>query len=88
MVQSLNSLSCEVDCLCFDEKKCDIHIDEGGSLVCRHGSNEGLVDGMAKVVCPLEIDSERKKWEEFLINEINKNASCEKPLNNRKRNQV
>jgi hypothetical protein len=78
MSQSLNSLSCEVDCLCFDKKKCDIHIDEGGSLVCRHGSNEGIVEGMAKVVCPLEIDCERKKWEEFLIKERNENVSSEK----------
>jgi hypothetical protein len=62
--------SCDFECLCFDKKKCDIHIDEGGCLVCRHGSNEGVVDGMAKVVCPLEIDSERKKWEDFLNQEI------------------
>jgi hypothetical protein len=73
-----NSLSCEVECLCFDEKRCDIHIDEGGSLVCRHGSNEGVIEGMAKVICPLEIDSERKKWEEFLNKERSESASSEK----------
>lgn len=78
MVQSLSSLSCEVECLCFDGTKCDIHIDEGGRLVCKHGSNEGVVDGMAKVVCPLEIDSERKKWEEFLVKERSESASAEK----------
>ena len=61
----------EIECLCFDQKPCDIRIDDGGNLVCRHGSNEGVVDGVAKVICPLEIDSERKKWEEFLNQERN-----------------
>ena len=60
-----------MECQCFDEKACDIHIDDGGNLVCRHGSNEGVVDGMAAVTCPLEIAVERKKWEEFLKQEIN-----------------
>jgi hypothetical protein len=60
----------EIECLCFDRKACDIHIDDGGNLVCRHGSNEGIIDGMATVVCPLEIASERKKWEQFLDQEI------------------
>jgi hypothetical protein len=59
----------DIECLCFDEKPCDIHINDGGNLVCRHGSNEGIVDGIAKVICPLEIDSERKKWEAFLDKE-------------------
>ena len=78
MVPFQHDLSCDVECLCFDKKICDIHIDEGGSLVCRHGSNEGVVDGMAKVVCPLEINSERKKWEEFLNQEISESASSKK----------
>jgi hypothetical protein len=61
----------EIECQCFDQKVCDIHIDDGGNLVCRHGSNEGVLDGTAMVTCPLEIASERKKWEEFLNQEIN-----------------
>ena len=61
----------EIKCHCFDQKACDIHIDEGGNLVCRHGSNEGILDGTATVTCPLEIASERKKWAEFLKQEIN-----------------
>jgi hypothetical protein len=61
----------EIECQCFDQKPCDIHIDDGGNLVCRHGSNEGAVDGIATVTCPLEIANERKKWEEFLRQEIN-----------------
>jgi hypothetical protein len=61
----------EIECQCFDQKPCDIHIDDGGTLVCRHGSNEGQVDGIATVICPLEIASERNKWEEFLRQEIN-----------------
>ena len=61
----------EIECECFDQKACDIHIDDGGNLVCRHGSNEGVLDGAAKVICPLEIASERKNWEEFLKKEIN-----------------
>jgi len=51
-----------------------VHIDDGGNLVCRHGSNEGMVDGIAKVICPLEIDSERKKWEAFLNKERSENT--------------
>ncbi len=31
----------EIECQCFDQKPCDIHIDDGGTLVYRHGSNEG-----------------------------------------------
>ena len=64
----------DIQCLCFDQKTCDVHIDEGGNLVCRHGSNEGVVDGIAKVICPLEIDTERKKWEEFLNKERSENT--------------
>ena len=64
----------DIQCLCFDQKTCDVHIDEGGNLVCRHGSNEGVVDGTAKVICPLEIDTERKKWEEFLNKERSENT--------------
>lgn len=60
----------EVECLCFDQKTCDIHIDDGGTMVCRHGNNEALVGNIATVVCPLEIASERKKWEKFLQQEI------------------
>jgi hypothetical protein len=67
-----------IECLCFDEKACDIHIDDGGNLVCRHGSNEGVVDGVAKVICPLEIESERKKWEEFLATETNAKVKSKK----------
>ncbi|NLB75995.1 MAG: M20 family metallo-hydrolase [Crenarchaeota archaeon] len=59
-----------VECICFDQKVCDIHIDDGGNLVCRYGSNEGIIDGIASVICPLEIDTERKKWESFLNKEI------------------
>jgi hypothetical protein len=61
----------EIECECFDGKTCDIHIDDGGKLVCRHGSNEGLLNGQAAVTCPLEIGSERVKWEEFLKQEMN-----------------
>ncbi len=56
----------EIECLCFDQKPCDIRINDGGHLICRHGSNEGVVDGAAKVICPLEIYSERVKWEAFI----------------------
>ncbi|NLE04369.1 MAG: hypothetical protein GX638_06145 [Crenarchaeota archaeon] len=59
----------EIECMCFDGKICDIKLDDGGNLVCRYGSNEGVVDGVARVICPLEIDSERKKWEKFLEEE-------------------
>ncbi len=61
----------EIECLCFDQKACDIHLDDGGTLVCRHGSNEGVIDGIAKVICPLEIATERKKWERFIQEELN-----------------
>ncbi len=67
------SSAIEIECECFDQKPCDIHIDDGGNLVCRHGSNEGIVDGIAKVTCPLEIESERKKWEDFLKQEMSEN---------------
>jgi hypothetical protein len=61
----------EIECECIDGKACNIHLDDGGNLVCRHGSNEGILDGEASVTCPLEIESERKKWEEFLKQELN-----------------
>jgi hypothetical protein len=61
----------EIECECFDGKACDIHIDDGGNLVCRHGSNEGKLDGVAAVTCPLEIASERTKWNAFLKQEMN-----------------
>ncbi len=67
-----------IECLCFDQKTCDIHIDDGGNLVCRHGSNEGVVDGIAQVICPLEIGTERKKWEEFLSKETSEKATAKK----------
>jgi hypothetical protein len=70
-----------IECMCFDQKICDIHIDDGGNLVCRYGSNEGVIDGIVKVICPLEIESERKKWEEFLLKELNTDV---KPKNNRR----
>ena len=60
----------EVECLCFDQKACDIHIDDGGTMFCRHGNNEALIGNVATVVCPLEIASERKKWEKFLQQEM------------------
>jgi len=69
MVCLLPNSTLEIQCECFDQKACDIHIDEGGNLVCRHGRNEGVLDGAASVICPLEIASERKKWEEFLKQE-------------------
>jgi hypothetical protein len=59
----------EIQCLCFDRKTCDIHIDDGGQLVCRHGSNENVVDGIAKIICPIEIAAEREKWDKFLAKE-------------------
>ncbi len=62
----------EVECLCFDQKTCDIHIDDGGTMICRQGNNEALVGNLSTVVCPLEIVSERKKWEEFLQQEMSK----------------
>lgn len=70
MVCLLPKPTLKIECLCFDNKVCDIHIDDGGNLVCRHGSNEGVVDGIAKVICPLEIDTERVKWVEFLKREL------------------
>lgn len=60
----------EIECMCFDGKTCDIRIDDGGNLVCRYGSNEGIVDGVATVICPLEIEQERKKWDKFLHEEL------------------
>ena len=71
MVCLLTEPTADIECLCFDNKPCDIHIDDGGNLICRHGSNEGVVNGIARVICPLEIESERKKWEEFLAKEGN-----------------
>ena len=59
----------EIECVCFDQKTCDIKINEGGHLVCRYGSNEGTVGGVAKVICPLEIASEQVKWDLFLSQE-------------------
>jgi hypothetical protein len=64
------ALTEEITCECFDGKTCDIHIDDGGTLVCRHGSNEGVLNGAAAVICPLEIASERVKWGEFLNQEM------------------
>jgi hypothetical protein len=64
----------EIECLCFDQKTCDVHVDDSGTLVCRHGSNEGVVDGIAKIICPLEIDVERKKWVDFLNEEKSGNT--------------
>ena len=60
----------EIECLCFDNRRCNIHLDEGGKLVCRYGDNEGVVNGIAKVICPLEIETERKKWATFLQQEL------------------
>jgi hypothetical protein len=59
----------QIECLCFDRKACDIHIDDGGQLVCRHGSNEHVVEGIAKVICPIEIATEQEKWDRFLSEE-------------------
>jgi hypothetical protein len=80
MVRVMSQIFClsnepaeEPECLCYDNKPCDIHIDDGGNLVCRYGSNEGEINGFAKVVCPLEIETERKKWESFLNQEIERN---------------
>ena len=63
----------EIECLCFDQKTCDIRINDGGHLVCRHGSNEGIVNGIVKVICPLEIATEGIKWEKFLDEEKKEN---------------
>ena len=60
----------ETECLCFDQKTCDIHIDDGGNMVCRHGNNEAVVGNIATVVCPLEMASERRKWAKFLKQEM------------------
>jgi hypothetical protein len=59
----------ENECLCYDNKPCNIHIDDVGQLICRYGNAEGVVEGLAKVVCPLEIETERKNWEAFLKQE-------------------
>ena len=63
----------ETECLCYDDKPCNIHIDDGGKLICRYGDAEGVVEGLAKVICPLEIETERKKWEAFLKQEMELN---------------
>ena len=63
----------EMECLCYDQKACNVHIDDGGNMVCRYGSNEAVVDGFAKVICPLEIETERKKWKAFLEQELELN---------------
>ncbi len=68
----------EIECLCFDEKPCNIHINDGGTLVCRHGTNEDVVDGIARIICPLEIASERKKWEAFLDQERSEKTVAKK----------
>ena len=60
----------ETECYCFDQKTCDIHIDDGGTMVCRHGDNEAVDGNVATIVCPLEIVSERKKWERFIKQEM------------------
>jgi hypothetical protein len=70
MVCLLPKSNQEIECECFDQKACDIRIDDGGNLVCRYGKNEGVIDGIAAVTCPLEIANERNKWEEFLKSEI------------------
>ena len=71
MVCLLTGPTSDIECLCFDSKPCDIHIDDGGNLVCRHGNNERIVDGVASVICPLEIVRERENWEKFLEQERN-----------------
>lgn len=71
MVCLLAEPTTDIECLCFDSKPCDIHIDDGGNLICRHGNNESIVDGVARVICPLEIVREREKWEKFLEQERN-----------------
>ncbi len=81
MVCLLPKPTMEIECLCFDQKPCDIHIDDGGSMICRHGNNEGIVDGIARIICPLEIESERKKWEEFLDQERSGNGEAKKARN-------
>ncbi|MCL5876229.1 MAG: hypothetical protein M1540_00235 [Candidatus Bathyarchaeota archaeon] len=68
----------EIECVCFDQKPCDIRINDGGHLVCRHGSNEGVVDGVAKVICPLEIATEQVKWDIFLSQERRANTVAKK----------
>lgn len=60
----------ETVCICFDQKACDIHLDKSGNLVCRLGSNETVDGKVATFTCPLEIDSEKKKWAEFLKQEL------------------
>lgn len=68
----------EIECLCFDQEPCDIHINDGGHLICRNGSNEYVIDGIARVICPLEIASEREKWEAFLAKEAMENEIAKK----------
>ena len=60
----------EIECVCIDGKPFDIHIGDGGNLVCRHGSNVRTFDDATAVTCPLEIESEPVKWEDFLKQEI------------------
>ena len=69
MVCLMSKTTQEIECVCYDHKTCDIHINDGGNLVCRHGSNEGVVDGIVRVICPLEIATESKKWNKFLTEE-------------------
>ncbi len=67
----------DIKCICFDRSECDIRIDDGGHLVCRHGSNESVIDGIVKIICPLEIASERKRWEDFINEELSQKALAE-----------
>jgi hypothetical protein len=74
----LSKPALEIACVCFDQKPCDIRIDDGGQLVCRYGSNEGVIEGVAKVICPLEIASEQIKWDIFLSQEANTKEAAKK----------
>jgi hypothetical protein len=47
----------EIECECIDGKPFDIHIGDGGNLVCRHGSNVRTFDDATAFTCPLEIES-------------------------------
>ena len=69
LVYLMPKITQEIACICFDRKACDIHIDDGGRLVCRHGSNENVIDGIANVICPIEIATEKEKWDKFLSEE-------------------
>ncbi len=58
-------------------KPCDVHIDTGKpNLPIR--KQRGRSYGIAKVICPLEIESERKKWEEFLAAETRADLNAKK----------